>query len=584
MGMKVLHVTNIAQNAYINALILNARGHDCDVLALDLYHVGSSPEWYELQDAEIDTASLGGDAFFPNFYALGRDMPRIGDWVAHGPTYMALRYLILKRRGDPRAYTALSTLSYLRFKATIQRTTNPFAAVIGDEEFTALLGQYDLHPYLRCRISAGRLSERYFEWIRGRIALQLPAQRVSALAPPLAQGMLDHYFAKDPTLEGVVRGLRARGLSEALGIEFEGPLMEYAHLQRHGFGVAEIAPYCVFGRIWRDLASHYDACIFYADSSVFALAAGIEGYHALEHGTIRSIPFEPTTHGRLVAKAFLNARRVFLTNTDYATAKPRLEFTPEQRVYSPHPFDEAPALAFRRAHIRKQDPHRVVFFCPARQDWRSGDPKMAKGNDRYFRAARSLLDEGRANFVMQCVDWGVDRDATLQLIEDLGLTDHVSWTSLMTKRKLWAAMLDSDAVIDQFMISGFGGITFEALALGCRIISRDDGVNNGVFFEEPPPILSAETAEEIASRMAAVLNDPEDLAGLGEKGTAWVRKYHSAERIHELQMAAFGGLASRGLNDTAELEIPRLPCETEAPRGGAGARQIGIDDRISSLG
>ncbi len=557
MGLKVLHVTNIAQNAYLNASILNARGHDCDVLAVDLYHVASSPEWYELHSADIDSAKLGSDSFFPDFYALGQAMPRIGDWVAHGPSYIALRYLTLKRQGSPLAYTALSTLAYLRFKATLQRTTAPSTVAMPDQEFEAHLAGYDLQPYLRRRIATGRMAERYFEWIRGRLALQLPAQCVSALAPPLAQGVLDYYFAKDPTLEGVVRGLRKRGLSEALGIEFEGPLMEYAHLERHGFGVAEIAPYCVFGRIWRDLASHYDACIFYADSSVFALAAGIEGYHALEHGTIRSIPFEPTTHGRLVAKAFLNARRVFLTNTDYATAKPRLEFTPEQRVYSPHPFDEAPALAFRRAHIRKQDPHRVVFFCPARQDWQSGDPKMAKGNDRYFRAARSLLDEGRANFVLQCVDWGVDRDATLQLIEDLSLTDHVSWTSLMTKRNLWAAMLDSDAIIDQFMISGFGGITFEALALGCRIISRDDGVNNRVFFEEPPPILSAETAEEIASRMAAVLNDPDDLAGLGEKGIAWVRKYHSAERIHELQMAAFGGVASRvtmALKESAFLD------------------------------
>ena len=540
--LKILHVTNIAQNAYINASILNARGHDCDVLALDLYHVSSSPEWYELQDAEIDSASLGGDDFFPDFYALGRRLPRIDDWVAHGPTHMALRYLTLKRRGDPLAHAALSTLAYLRFKATVQRTTSPLAVAMSDEDFTALLARYDLHPYLIRRIVNGRMAERYFEWIRGRLALQMPADSAAALAPPWSDGFLDYFFPNDRSLEGVVRGLRACGLSRALGLEFEGALTDYAHVERHGFEGAEIAPYCAFGRVWRELASLYDECIFYADSCVFALAAGIEGYHALEHGTIRSIPFEPTTHGRLVAKAFLQARCVFLTNTDYATASPRLEFTPEQRVYFPHPFDEAPALALRSAHRRARDPERVLFFCPARQDWRSGDPKSAKGNDRYFRAARSLLDQGRTKFTLKCIDWGIDRGDTRDLLAELGLAEHVLWTPLMTKKKLWAAMLDADAVMDQFLISAFGGITFEALALGCRIISRDDGINNGVFFEEPPPILSAETAEEIASRMGAVLDDPDDLAGVGDKGIAWIRNYHSADRIHDLQIAAFGGV------------------------------------------
>ncbi len=546
MGRKILHVTNIAQNAYINASILNARGYDCDVLALDLYHVASSPEWYELHNADVDSAALGGDDFFPDFYALGREMPRVGDWVAHGPTYIALRYLTLKRRGDPLAYTALSTLAYLRFKSTMQRTTNPFAVRMGDEEFAAHLARYDLHPYLRRRIATGRMAEHYLGWIRRRLLLQRPAEHVGEIGPPLADGVLDAYFAADPVLEGVVRGLRARGLSRALGIEFEGPLTEYGHLERHGFEIAEVTAYCLFGRVWRDLASLYDVCIFYADSSVFALAAGIESYCALEHGTIRSIPFEPTTHGRLVAKAFLNAKRVFLTNADYASAKPRLEFTPEQRVYFPHPFDEGPALAFRSAHMRARNAECVVFFCPARQDWRSGDPKMAKGNDRYFRAARLLLDGGRSNFRLQCIDWGIDRHATRELVTELGLSSHVLWTSLMTKRKLWAAMLDTDAVIDQFLISAFGGITFEALALGCRIISRDDGINNSVFFEEPPPILAAKTAEDIAHQMAMVLDDPCDSSGVGEKGMAWVGRHHSASRLVELQLKAFADPAETG--------------------------------------
>lgn len=178
---------------------------------------------------------------------------------------------------------------------------------------------------------------------------------------------------------------------------------------------------------------------------------------------------------------------------------------------------------------------------PARQDWRSGDPKAAKGNDLYFRAGKLLLDRGWTSFVFHCIDWGIDREASRELIAELGLTDNVLWFPLMPKGALWAAMVDAHAVVDQFLLSAFGASSVEAFALGCRLISRDDGVNNAVFFEVPPPFLAAATAEEIAARMESVMDDPDDLAGLGDKGGAWVERYHSADRIHDLQLAAFRG-------------------------------------------
>jgi glycosyltransferase involved in cell wall biosynthesis len=542
MGLKILHVGNIAQNGYINASILRARGHDCDLVAPDLLHAGSSPEWYELSTGDVDPSLFGDDPFFPDFYALGRAMPEVGDWVAHGPFLPALIYLLLKRRGDPRAHMALAVLWYLRFKMTVQRTTDPLAVPMGRDAFEAHLARYDLRPRLRRRILLGRMAEDYWNDIVARVRLQEDSAYVNGWRPPLSCGTLDIYSAADPGLDGLLRGLRKRGLAEALFIEFSGPWMDYAHTARHGFTTEEAIPYLWTGRILRELVSCYDVGIFYGDTCKFAFAAGIEGYWALEHGTIRTLPFEPNANGRMVAAGFLNARRVFLTNTDYASAEPRLEFAPEQRVYFPHPFDEALAVAFRRAHPRVRDPERIVFFCPARQDWRSGDPKMAKGNDLYIRAGKMLRDRGRSNFAFHCIDWGIDRDATRELVAELGLVDHVRWSPLMPKGKLWAAMLDVHAVVDQFLISAFGASTVEAFAIGCRLISRDDGINNGVFFAEPPPILAAATAEEIALQMAAVMDDPEDLAGLGDRGIAWVQRYHSADRIHELQLAAFGGV------------------------------------------
>jgi len=539
-SLKILHVGNVAQNAYINASILRARGHDCDVLAFDWYHPASSPEWYELAFSDVGAASLGDDPYFPDFYALGRDMPLVGDWVAHGPCLNALQYLLLKRRGNARAHAALSTLAYLRFKATQQRTLAPMLTPMSEDAFRNRLAHYDLDPTLRRRILLGRTADRYYDWVRSRVSNLAGSQYIYNWHAPLTVGTLDQFFPSDPVLAGVMGGLRARGLAEAFGIEFRGPRLDFTHLETLGFTSAEVTGYGTVAPLLHDLASHYDLCIFYGETCKLALAAGIPRYWALEHGSIRNAPFEPTTEGRLLAAAFAGAEKVFLTNTDYATAEQRLEFAAHQRVYAPHPFDEAPAFAFRRIYPGRRDPDGTVFFCPARHEWRSCllDPHLSKGNDRYLRAARLLLDRGWNAFTLHLVDWGADCKASRALIAELGLERHVRWSPLMSKRKLWAAKLDAHAVIDQFGLSALGGVGFEALALGVRLISRDDGVNNATFFGEPPPIMAASTPHEIAARMEAVMHDPEDAAGIGEKGMDWVSLHHSADRIHDLQIAA----------------------------------------------
>ena len=43
--LRVLHIGNVANNAYNNAKLLNRAGLDCDVICYDYYHMMSCPEW-----------------------------------------------------------------------------------------------------------------------------------------------------------------------------------------------------------------------------------------------------------------------------------------------------------------------------------------------------------------------------------------------------------------------------------------------------------------------------------------------------------------------------------------------------------
>lgn len=65
-----------------------------------MLHAGSSPEWHDLSTGDVDPALLGDDAFFPDFYALGRAMPELDDWVAQGPFLPALALMAARRAGS----------------------------------------------------------------------------------------------------------------------------------------------------------------------------------------------------------------------------------------------------------------------------------------------------------------------------------------------------------------------------------------------------------------------------------------------------------------------------------------------------
>ena len=109
----------------------------------------------------------------------------------------------------------------------------------------------------------------------------------------------------------------------------------------------------------------------------------------------------------------------------------------------------------------------------------------------------------------------------------------------MRKPELWRTYLSSHAVLDQFVLPSFGGVTFEALALGRRVITNVDFAAAEEFFSEAPPIQSASTESEIADALRKVIADRNDDRGAGEASSRWIQRYHSAARIVELQLQAY---------------------------------------------
>ena len=288
------------------------------------------------------------------------------------------------------------------------------------------------------------------------------------------------------------------------------------------------------------LFARYDIVQSYGTYAAMPFFAGRNQYIAYQHGTLRTIPFQPTLEGILCKLTFKASTRVFITNSDNLTAADKLGLPASRLLCLPHAFDSEKLERFAaRHHPHAGSSERAPYiFAPARQHWVDGDPGWAKGNERLLHALR-LLEQQGFRCSLRLVEWGKDVAATRALISDLGISDHVEWVSPMKKRDLWSEYLQAAAVADQFVIPSIGGVTFEAMTLGRRVITAIDPTQTSRFFGAPPPVFACSSIEEIAGAMRCIVEDPSDLAGRGALNREWVRRYHSAERIVGLQVNAY---------------------------------------------
>jgi glycosyltransferase involved in cell wall biosynthesis len=526
--LRVLHIGNIANNAYNNAKIQRARGIDADVLSFDYYHIMATPEW---EDAEF--SGDVGDPMLPDWWGVDLKGFRRPKWFVAGPLDLSLRYLLAMIAGAPHAswlWRLLQAERWLRCRrgksrrladAAILRLTGhsvgigvPASASLA-LRFGQWLGRLDASPLL-----CGRLPSRLRRW----------GDRCRRFGRT-------GFIARDAD-----RHLRAMKRYRA-GVEASSAAL-FAEIGRpdppdelEWFYLWWWHPYMPL------LFRRYDVVQCYATYSALPYVIGRSDYVAYEHGTIRSIPFERTGEGRMCMASYRAAAWVMLTNLDNLAAAERMQLAPTRLVCLPHAFDSDKLERFARenpvptraAAVGATPP---LFFTPTRQHWIGEDPGWAKGNDRVFRAMRLLCEEG-LDFRLRAVAWGNDLERSRELLHELGVADRVEWIAPLKKRELWSQYLAADCVIDQFVVPAIGGVGFEAMILGRPVITAIDQGLARRFFGEAPPLFACRSIEEIAAAMRRVIREPAAAEACGCACREWMRRYHSADRIVELQVEVY---------------------------------------------
>jgi hypothetical protein len=489
----VLHIGNIGNNAYILSAALNAAGICSDVLCANEYHIMACPEW---EDADFD--GQVGDARVPDWDRVdlrGFARPR---WFVQGPTTACLHYLIARRSGN-------SAASERRWQALERRRRRHCAAVRQSwrTAMPALLGRWSLR--------AERWSDRAVQYARHLLRRWLQGSHGPSHAERV-QELIERFHAVFPER------------SDALTSQ-DFPLS------------------AAMFDLWREALAGYDLVVGYSTDGIYPLLAD-RPYFAFEHGTIRSIPFEPTDQGRLCALTYRLALHAFITNADNQLAADRLGLP--SYGFLPHPLNDQAVEQVQEASLRDELRSRMrtnfIVLHPARQHWTAErHPSWEKGNDLFIEGFARFVRDDCPTAAAVFVDWGQTVDASRALLAARGVADRVLWIEPQGNRRLLTYIAATEAVADQFYLGSFGGIMPKALRLGRPCLIALDEERHRWCFPEMPPVINVHTAEEVHAGLRRFYREPDYARSFAVDGPRWYRTYHGLSLVTDRFLYALRG-------------------------------------------
>jgi hypothetical protein len=590
-NLRVLHIGNIANNAYNNARIQRRYDIDADVLCYDYYHSMATPEW---EDGELRTTV---DPSLPDWWSTNLRGFRRPSWFVQGPGMICISYLAARTKGAK----CVAVLRRWQLEAAYWRLLEDRARLTGirrdvARNWRSLFRRYasKLDPWRTPGQSLISLRQSLLDLVLKPLAIAATSR------PPVVPGSsilmalwrlkrrlrkLSLEFDREMILGGRTEDeilahfsmvriftnsasiLWAACLETLLLISLL-PLRLVSHQGRVDWKsrkeinakVAELieelrktekeVPQVLWDELRQYLSRHalrfspilsyYDVIQGYSVDGIVPLANGFANFTAYEHGTLRDIPFHNDALGLICRLVYRHAPISFITNSDVIPSAERLGLQQSRLRFLPHAFDDRKLFRFREDNPTLEPPKGYIrFFCPSRHQWKTGEG--LKGNDIFLRGAALAAAKDR-NFRLTLVEWGQEIGLSKDLIFELQIDDLIEWIQPMGKLDLWRSYCTSHAVADQFVLPALGGVGFEALALGRRLISRIDQSRLSGFFGECPPVMNASSPAEVASALLAVIGDAGDTAGLGKAGKKWIEQFHSAERIVGIQLSAYRSL------------------------------------------
>jgi glycosyltransferase involved in cell wall biosynthesis len=524
----MLHIGNIANNAYNNAKLLNKVGFDCDVICYDYYHIMGCPEW---EDADFEGEIK--DQFFPDWKAIDLNGFKRPPWFAQGSLKTCIRYLCAWRKNHPIRqrfwwWVMIQERSILANRAAHWTYEFVFAVRGWAKRIKKLFWQVLIFSEGVVRSFISKLVRRTWKKFRKNA-------RRKRWAPWGGDILFNHQE------------------TDLIRI-FKGKFPQRADK----LGIADLMPYRKVITHWKRLFQYYDLILAYSTDPILPMLAE-KSYFALEHGTLREIPFESTSRGRLTALSYSLAECVFVTNADCVESAKLL--AGNRFALLNHPYDEDHGINVNgwqelRKNLMQELDGEFLFFFPTRHDWVKGTGYADKANDIFLRAFASLRREG-LRVGMVCCRWGANVQDSMRFLEESHCAPHVRWVSPLGTVAFEKMTKACDVVVDQFLLGSFGGILFKAMATGAAVCTYLNEEEMKKIYATCPPVINCRTEQEIMEKMREVIRHPQVLRDLATASRQWIKFHYASSETIAKQVERYREFLDKPLHDKYKARLER---------------------------
>ncbi len=485
--IKILHIGNIANNAYNISKWLREKGIQNDVICYDYYHIMGDPEW---------EGDYGND-FAPDWSKVNLGSFKRPDWFIQGPLEKIAQnhFEIETSIYSNQTIYPCSTYSSLGIiiLAKIARLISSFQSFV----YKFYLGRFYRPKKFRLQVLflggkilgiGTNLLIRYFVWAQKEL---VPRQ----IKVAEEKNEYDYY-------RQLVKDFR-----------------EVFPERPDKLTMRDIYPYLYRARIFQQIFKKYDLVQCYATDPIYAMLANKHPYVAYEHGTIRDIPFEKSSLGRLTALAYRKADLVFVTNADNLLATKKLGL--KNFVGIPHPIND-----FWHLRYRKNKDKNIIktLFCPLRHDWK------IKGVNFYINALPKIAQVLKIPFKIVFIEWGMETTKSKKLIEKLEVEKYVQWIKPLPRHLLADWMEKADIICDQIALPHMGGTAPEGMLAGKPVLMSYKPESTD-WMHPRAPIISVFNTADILKEIKSLLTNPQKAKKIGKEGQKWFYKHYSKKVV-----------------------------------------------------
>ncbi len=213
--------------------------------------------------------------------------------------------------------------------------------------------------------------------------------------------------------------------------------------------------------------------------------------------------------------------------TYYNTSGPMV-YAPQYKNLESNPSIQK--LNYYKFYTELKANNDLIIFSHSRHNGFNLEDKLAihqKGNDILIKGFALFLQTNKQlKSKLILFDYGMNVDASKQLIEDLNIEKLVVWMPLMQRKEIMFGLNLSNLSCGQFDNSWLTcGVVNETLASEIPLLHYRADELYEKDYDDLYPLLNANTPEEIAKLIHHYIQHPETVEAEAKKGAIWLNKY-----------------------------------------------------------